>query len=152
MKVLYHYTAEYHLPSILEEKKLRLSESNLKNYAKQGYDWEAYNRGELKLYKPVVWMTEAEEPDVESIGLYSAVDKTAIKITIKKQAYFKKWKQWSRANGIEKEWARILERGKAANIWWISELEVPFSGIVRIENRYTGEVYYTNPDLIDKLN
>lgn len=151
MKVLYHYTAMYHLPSILEDGHLRLAESNLKDHRKTGFDAEAYNAGTWPLYKPVVWMTEADEPSAEKMGLYSAVDKTEVKITIKKQAWFKKWKDWSKANNINREWAQQMFGGYDSHMWWISELVVTMDCIVKIENRYTGEIYYQNESLINKL-
>lgn len=136
----------------MADGKLRLTESNLKNWGKIGeYDYEAYNRWELKLYKPCVWMTSLEEPESFALGLHSAVDKTEIRITIKKQPYFKKWREWSRANNIDKEWAQTMEHGRQSNTWWISELEVTMKDIVKIENRYTGEVIFENPDLISRL-
>ena len=151
MRVLFHYTTSLHIPSIMADGKLRLAESNLKNWLKLGYDNDAYNRGELKLYKPCVWMTTLEEPNVFDLGLHSSADKTEIKITIKKQPYFKKWKDWSRANNIDKEWAQAFERGRKPTTWWISEFEITMKDIVKIENRYTGEVIFENPDFISKL-
>lgn len=143
MAYLYHFTALEHLTSILEEKRLRLSESNLTDWRKHTFDVDAYNEGRLKLYKPVVWMTTEEEPDAFALGLSSAVlDKTVVKITIKKRPCFKKWRQWSRANNINKEWARAIEKGRNSNTWWISELPVGYKDIERIENRLTGEVYF----------
>lgn len=91
MAYLYHYLALEHLHSIMEDKKLRLSESNLTDWSKHSFDVQAYNEGRLKLYKPVVWMTSEKEPDANALGLSTSVlDKTVIKITIKKRPYFKK--------------------------------------------------------------
>ena len=58
--------------------------------------------------------------------------------------YFKKWKEWSKANSINKEWAQTLSRGRDTNSWWVSPVRVRLEEIVKIENRYTGEVYYEN--------
>lgn len=145
MAYLYHYTALEHLLSIMEEKKLRLSESNLTDWRKHTFDVQAYNEGRLNLYKPVVWMTTEKEPDAKALGLTSSVlDKSVIRITIKKRPYFKKWRDWSRKNNINKEWAKHVEKDRNANTWWISELTVSLKDIVMIENRITGEICYSD--------
>ena len=46
MREFYHYTSRYHLPVILYDGYLKLTESNL--------------RQEEEMYKPVVWLTSAE--------------------------------------------------------------------------------------------
>lgn len=144
MAYLYHYTALEHVPSILEDKKLKLCESNLTDWSKHTFDAQAYNEGRLKLYKPVVWMTSEEEPDAKALGLASSVlDKSVIRITIKKRPYHKKWREWSRKNNINKEWAKAVEKDRNSNTWWISEMPVTEKDIVLIENRITGEVYYS---------
>lgn len=154
MKVLYHYTCKRWLTSIMNDGFLRLTESNLLDMRKpeNTTHLEAYNKGDRSadayLYKPVVWLTDKEEPDEYGLGLHSTVDKTEIKITVKKMPYFKKWKEWSKANGINKEWAQALSRGRDTNSWWVSPVRVRLEEIVKIENRYTGEVYYENATLI----
>lgn len=51
-------------------------------------------------------------------------------------------RDWSRKNNISKDWAKIVEKDRNANTWWISELPVFQKDIFMIENRLTGEVYY----------
>lgn len=46
-KPLYHFTCAYHLPQILQDGYLKLTESNL--------------RYPEKMYKPVVWLTTSEK-------------------------------------------------------------------------------------------
>lgn len=145
MSYLFHYTTGAYLESILNEGYLRLSESNLTNWSKVQFDQVAYDQGKLKLYKPVVWMTELEEVELKnSLGLFSKYDKTEIKITIKKQAHYKKYRDWAFKNNIDKNWYRRLTQGFASNTWWVSDRIIPLDDIVKIENRYTGEIYYEN--------
>lgn len=152
MKVLYHYTCRKWLDSILENGYLKLSESNLTDWRKHRFDEVAYNNGTMQLYKPVVWLTEDEEVTVENTGLNSSLDKTEIRIAVKKQPYFKKWKKWSKENNINKEWAAILERGKNASSWWICETRIKLEdSVVKIENTKTGEVYFENEKYKDKI-
>jgi len=40
----------------------------------------------------------------------------------------------------------ILGRNQKVSSWYISEQIIPFSDILRIENRYDGTVYYGEPD------
>lgn len=145
MKILYHYTTKVYLDSILSEGHLRLSESNLTNWSKVPFDAVAYDQGKLKLYKPVVWMTELEGVELKkSLGLISKYDKTEIKITIKKQAHYRKYRDWAFRNNIDKEWYRQITQGYASNTWWVSDRTISLNEIVKIENRYTGEIYYEN--------
>jgi len=144
-KVLYHYTSTYHLPAILRTEYLKLTESNLKAPTQEevvnllkygGYD-------STSLYKPCVWLTTSNK--TEGHGLDgSAVDKTEIKITVRWQKDFQNWKVWSRANGINKKWAKALEKGRNSNSWWISEKPILFADIIQIENTITKEIYFTN--------
>lgn len=141
-KYLYHYTTSKWVASIIEDGFLKLTESNLKDLRKSNWDQVAYNQGTLKLYRPVVWMTDLDTPDSHNLGLISPVDKCEVKITIKKQQHFKKWLVWSRKNNINKEWALILEKGRKPKNWWISEIRVKMDLIEKIENLKTGEIYY----------
>ena len=127
-KLLYHYTAKFHLASILKSKCLTLTESNLRYH--------------VEMYKPVVWLTN-DANSALGLGLESSmVDKSEIKVTVKFLPHFKYWKVWSRKNKIDSKWANGLEKGNNANSWWISEKIITFDDILKIENVKTGEVYY----------
>ncbi len=126
---LFHYTSTLHLPMIMESKCLTLTESNL-----------VY---EKPMYKPCVWLTTSEDPKNNGLD-GSIVDKTEIKITVKWQKYLKFWVAWSKSNKIDKSWAKELTKGENPSSWWISEQVIPFSDLAKIENRYTGEVYFKN--------
>lgn len=127
-EVLYHFTCALHLPSILKEKQLRVTCSNL-----SPYDFSL---------KPVVWLTTNKDPDREGNALYSAVDKTEIRITVKRQKHHKYWPTWSRKNKILDWWAESLEKDCNPDTWWVSEKSIPFGDIIKIENLVTGEVYF----------
>lgn len=127
-KVLYHFTCLYHLSSIMAEKQLRTTCSNL--------------RPDNTFTRPVVWLTTNAEPDLEGNALYSVMDKTEVKITIKRLPHFKYWLTWSRKHKIPTWWARALEKGHKPETWWVSERSITFEDILKIENTKTGEVYY----------
>lgn len=130
-KVLYHYTAKYHLPSILNSGHLKLTESNL--------------RFDVEMYKPVVWLTNQKEPETFGLGLSgSIVDKTEIRIHVKKKPTptIKTWEQYSAKNKMNPEWKKAFIEGRKPETWFISTKEIPLKDILLIENRYTGEIYY----------
>lgn len=127
--LLYHYTSTYHLSQILESNYLKLTEGNLSK--------------EIENYKDVVWLTDMKEPNAFDLGLDgSPVDKTEIRITIARKNSFKYWKVWSRKNKIDKDWAKILEKDRKPNNWWISEKIITTEDFLLIENVITGEVLY----------
>ncbi|ASN06851.1 hypothetical protein [Virgibacillus necropolis] len=129
-KILYHYTSTFHLPKIIKVGFLKLTESNL--------------RMDKELYKPVVWLTTAYEPNPKGLGLTgSIVDKTEIRIHVKKKNSFQYWKSYSRKNKIDKKWAEILETGRKSNTWWVSTEIIALDDVQLIENKYTGEIYYS---------
>jgi hypothetical protein len=132
---------------ILESKYLKLTESNLR------YDNAIISLGcnEKVMYKPVVWFTTNLKTD--GLGLEgSIVDKKEIRITVKWKSHYQKWMIWSRKNKIDKSWAGALEKGRNPNSWWISEKIVPLEDIIKIENTQTGEVYYSNEELLAVAN
>jgi len=128
-RVMYHYTSTYHLPMILEDGFLKPTESNL--------------RADIENVKNVVWLTDLYEPTPYGLGLVgSIVDKSEIRITITRSKKYKFWKVWSRQNKINKEWAKILEKDRNPNNWYISEKPIPIDDFIMIENVKTGEVLW----------
>ena len=128
-KVLYHYTARWHLQSIMRSKFLKLTESNL--------------RADITMYKPVVWLTTLKDPDEQALGLNgSTVDKTELRITVRKQPHYMWWNKFSKRHKIDKEWQKLLEENRKPKTWFVSERIIPLEDILKIENRYTGEIYY----------
>lgn len=137
-KILYHFTSGYHLEKILESGYLKLTESNLQ--LTKDWDIVAYNQGKQKLYKPVVWLTDKAEEDAVGMGLESSkVDKTSIRIAIKKQPYHKKWSKWRREQGMDTAWAKEMERGRAPKTWWVSEITIGVKDFLEVVDMRTGE-------------
>ena len=142
MEVLYHFTSRHHLPLILKDGYLKLTESNLKQPSQEVI--HKLQRGEANvkdLYRPVVWLTSSPNPD--NMGLTgSSFNKSEIRFTLKKREHYEKWSTWSRENRIKDSWAESLKRGYDSDSWYVSESAVPITGdeIVRIENIVSGEV------------
>lgn len=147
MKVLYHYTSTYHLPKIMKSEYLKLTDSNLKiNFDDEESELkrlQKYNEGTLKLYKPVVWLTDSEIPNVEDLGLYSAlVDKTSVRITVRKRPYHKKWTKWAKENNIDTKTFIVLKKSGNYKSWWVSEHIIKTDDFLKVENLKTGEIYF----------
>ena len=133
--ILYHFTCEYHVPSILRERHLRLSTSN--------FDLEDFGK------YPVVWLTSSPTPENHGLLFNPGPDdlnKTHIRITIKAQPYMKPWDRWSRQKGMDEETKQVLiataHAEETYQTWYISEQIIPFRSIQCIENLVTGEVIY----------
>ena len=138
--VLYHFTCKEHLEEILSSQYLKLTDSNIITP-----DGTLETERRSQAYKPVVWLTDSEYSN--NIGLEgSVVDKTEIKITVLKKDYMVRWEDWGPQKEMEKAWRRRFCRNQKISSWYISEQIIPFSDILRIENRYDGTVYYGEPD------
>lgn len=129
MRQFYHYTSKYHLPIILHDGFLKLTESNL--------------RMDVEMYKPVVWFTNNEVLSAYSLGLNGTiVDKQEIKITLSDSPNYKNWTIWSHDNRIKKSVVTRLTSGRNPNNWYICEQPVYLTKdtVLKIENVVTGEV------------
>ena len=127
--VLYHYTSIYHLPTILETGFLKLTESNL--------------RIDIEMHKPVVWATTTKEPNGYGLGLDgSMVDKTEIRIHLRKNNNFMHWSRFKKQNKHDKNFVQAIEKNRSPKTWWVSSQIIPLEDVLLIENRYTGEIYY----------
>mgnify|MGYP007039734252 CR=1 len=128
-KVMYHYTALYHLPKIMSDGYLKLTESNL--------------RLDVEMYKPVVWLTDLERPTKEDLALDgSRLDKTEVRVHVKKKVTFKTWETFANKNKMNKELKQIFASGHSPKNWFISTNPIYLKDILLIENTHTGEVYY----------
>jgi hypothetical protein len=135
-EVLYHFTCQYNLSAILQKRYLTLSESNF-SFEKAG------------LY-PVVWLTDLPAPD--NMGLLfdknipDDLNKTHIRVTIKKKSYMKKWDEWSDLKGMDKNQKQFLIGSAGAEdtykSWYVSEQIIPINDVMIIENIVTGKIYY----------
>ena len=135
--ILYHYTSRYHLPKILKQGYLKLTDSNLISPKEDGY----LIKPDYLLYKPVVWLTRST--DGSKSGLEGATfDKREIRITVRKRPHYDRWLLWSRQNKIKSWWAKALEHGKNPKDWYVSEQIILLNAdeLVKIENTVTGEI------------
>jgi len=147
-EVIYHFTSKYHLPLILKDGFLKLTESQLRpptaeesRQIKQG-DYSSLDKKAGDLYKPVVWLTNNSQPS--NMGLDGSVfDKKEIRFTLKAREHYEKWDIWGKKNRIDIKWAEALQRGKDSDSWYISEKVISLTGdeVIRIENIVTGEVF-----------
>lgn len=131
--VLFHYTCTCHLTAIFQSGFLKLTDSNL--IAPDG-TWETEFRS--RTYKPVVWLTDDNSP--ENQGLSDL--KKEIKITVARRDYMKYWKTWKPRKEMPTWWRKAFCRGMNESSWYVSEQIIPFSDILKIENRLDGTVYY----------
>ena len=146
-EVLYHFTSKFHLPLILKDGYLHLTESQLRpptpKESKQlnQDDYSSLDKKAEDLYKPVVWLTNSSQP--LDMGLDGSVfNKKEIRLTLIAREHYEKWDIWSRKNRIDVKWGEAIQRGKDSESWYISEKIIPLTSdeIIRIENIVTGEV------------
>lgn len=137
-EVLYHYTSKYHLPMIMKDGFLQLTESNL--IAPKDYQ-DALPKELSQLYKPVVWLTNSSTPQGNGIE-GSSLNKYEIRITVKRREHYENWVLWSKKNRIKSSWFKTLASAGNPYSWYISESMIPLNGeeLIRIENTISGEV------------
>jgi len=138
--VLYHFTSRYHLPLILKDDFLMLTESNLREPESGQKIANVFNSNEM--YKPVVWLSRTANAGNCAV-LSASVDKSEILITLRERPHYQNWTIWSKANRIKSSWAKRLTRAYNPNSWYISETVVPLTidEVLKIENTKTGEIY-----------
>ena len=117
--ILYHFTHRGHLPSILEEGRLRTTESNVSIHKEHaGPD--------------VVWLFNTPEvpPTTTNGSLYAEKRIVRIKVDIPK-SHVHKWTTWGPARSMSPLWfATFVHSGggmAAANHWWVATSPIPAS-------------------------
>lgn len=134
--IIYHFTCKFLLPAILQKRYLSLTTSN-------------FSIEKLNMF-PVVWLTTSPTP--ENMGLLfennmpDYLNKTHIRIKIRKKPYMKLWDEWSDEKGMDKRLKKMMIESASAEdaykTWYISEKIITINEIIVIENLKTGEVYY----------
>lgn len=135
-EVLYHYTCAYHLSAIFSSGYLKLTSSDI-----IPPDGTLETEMKAKVYKPVVWLTDSKEPIGQGLE-GSAADKKEIKITVAKKDYMEPWTSWKPQKKMPNWWKKAYCKKQNPSSWYVSEEIVPFTDILKIENRYDGTVYY----------
>jgi len=135
-EVIYHFTCTAFIGEILSTRYLKLTTSNfsLENHS---------------LF-PVVWLTSNPNPD--NMGLLFRDDmpddlnKTHIRLTIRKKSYMKLWLDWCKEKGMDEELKQLListaNAEETHQTWYVSQQIIPINDILVIENLNTETVYY----------
>lgn len=125
--ILYHFTAQIHLPKILTAGYLDTTESNM-------------SRRRTHAAPDVVWLTSNGDPTAHGHGLAtSAVDKMRIRFTVdisKRDAH--RWRQWAASRGIDQAWMRNLALGGGSATWWVVERRIASSEWVEVIDTVSG--------------
>lgn len=134
-EVLYHFTSRFHIPLILRDGFLRVTDSNLTDDP---------------TYKQVVWLTrstngEGNVPNASVAAFYGfhGPNKEEIRITLNKRNSYAPWVLWSKNNRMKTKLVKLMGRGGTRpHDWYVSEKEIPLNDeeVVRIENMVTGEM------------
>jgi hypothetical protein len=123
---LYHYTSHDHLPYILYEGMLTVTESNIsKEREHAGPD--------------VVWLTT--DPDVSrGSGLENPKhDKFAVRFTVEvDRRAVHKWRDWARSHGIAADWMETLASLGGSASWRVIERPILAKRWVDIVDMRTG--------------
>ena len=125
---LYHFTSKHHLPEILRAGYLKTVESNI--------SFRRENAG-----PKVVWLTTNTTAEA-GLGLRtSAVDKTAVRITVRlDKRSVSVWRDWAKSHGSNEKTIDILAKsGGGSRSWRVTETAIPASSWVEIMDMTTGE-------------
>lgn len=139
---LYHFTSLFHLPQIMEDGCLKVTESNA-SFAR------------THVAPDVVWLTANPSPSKEESLLGSSVDKTQVRIEVDVEAV--RYRRWAQNNSVAPEVVRRLNRtggGQASN-WFVTEQEVHGESWNRIEifDKKSGQwlEFYNKNDSTEKF-
>lgn len=125
-RILYHYTCELHLGSIMRSQMLNTTGSNVNHI-------------------PVVWMTSNPIPDDLGIGVRGGMppelDKTRYRFTIQWEPHFKNFTQWCEEHGIDQGEIDLLAatagESDTHESWYVSEEPVLMKSWISIDNLVT---------------
>ena len=138
--LLYHYTSLVQLQSILADKEIHLTASNLlkpiaPHYIRLPSGIKSFV-DETDSYKPVVWFTSSPDFDTAiNCGLGKRKTEAAIVVNSTSQE-FEKWVYWAELNRIQRSWFNSLKRAAPLyETFYITEQPVPITDETRIVYR-----------------
>jgi len=143
--VLFHYTCMYHLNRIFEAGRITVTESN-------------FSFEECGLF-PVVWLTSSLSPDNMGLNyqedIPDEIDKTRIRLTIRKNKTMKPWDEWSKKKGmVETARQALIEAADSAKesykTWWVSSRNITLGNVLFVEDIKAGSVLYSTYDRIER--
>lgn len=106
---LYHYTSLKLFQSILDDRVIKLTASNLL----KPINPHIVNRcfiDETDIYKPVVWASSLIDFDeAEKMGIPKFKTEVAIEIDSASIQFFHKWSEWAEENNIDQMWFNALK-------------------------------------------
>ena len=125
-RILYHYTCEFNLGSIVRSRMIDLTGSNVNHI-------------------PVVWMTSNPSPEDLGVGVLGGLptdlDKTRYRITVQWEPHFKKWTQWCKEYGVSQEMMDMLADSAGETdtheSWYVSEEPILMKSWLSIDNLVT---------------
>ena len=127
-QLLFHYTCEMHLGSIMRSGMLDVTGSNVNHI-------------------PVVWMTSNPTPESLGVGVPGGTlkefDKTRYRFTIAWHPHIEKWSDWCDRYSVPEEMRAIM--GETAgeidtqDSWYVSEQPVYMNQWRSIDNLATGK-------------
>lgn len=126
--ILYHFTSTWHLPQILEDGYIGVTESNLSRHREHaGPD--------------VAWFTKSPTVAGTTFLQGTVVDKTEIRFIVDvPSGDAHKWWTWARRRGIDLRWARGLAAAGGSAFWYVIERPVPAAEWRNVTNVRTGEL------------
>ena len=146
---LYHFTATYHVNSILSCGYLELCPSNLiePKDLKHGIDPLTGNPSMVSemsdSYKPVVWLVNMDQiasNEVRGHGLSEF--KVVVRCKIPMKDDYQWWSAWADKNRMKTSWRKRFTRNTRYSAWYVCEHRIPLEDIEIIENLESGEIYW----------
>jgi hypothetical protein len=116
--ILYHFTAEFHLPMIRKSGVLIPTESNIGSPIA---GWPPYGQ---HVGPDVVWLSSAANivKGLGIIGFTGDFDKTGVRITVDlPDNEVVKWTKWPYRRRMNKHWRKVMEQDQLPELWWLIE-------------------------------
>ena len=140
---VYHYTAMVRWLKIQESGYLKLTPSNLLKPVNPHFEIQDGVRvfaDETDSYKPVVWLTNLDDPTQHGLDLLKQQIQIAIPYDKKKHIW---WVEWKDKNRMKSSWfKRLTSNNERYGSWYVSEEIIPLADVDWVKDRLTGEIIY----------